>query len=321
MIDSLKELSRNNKVRSAVALGVFIGLVFYAGFIRPPADFPTGQLITIEEGTSIQAAANLLEEEGVVQSSSFLTFLARYFSDPGVHSGTYSFEQRLSLLSVWNRVTTGETGAPTIRVTIPEGSTTRNMAEIFSEKIPGFDSVLFRELAGPKEGFLFPETYIVAPGITEEALIVLMEETFDERLLEIQEDIDAFGAPVHEVITMASILEREARQYETKQKVAGILYERIEIGIPLQVDAVFGYIYDRDTFSPTFEQLEIESPYNTYDNLGLPPGPIASPGLASIQAAVNPIESPYLYYLTGSDGTMHYARTFDEHKSNRRFLR
>lgn len=321
MKEFIESFFKNKKARIAVFIGVFFGLVFYAGFIRPPIDFPTGTLITIEEGTSIQAAANLFEEEDVVQSSGLLSLLTRTFSTSGVHSGTYSFERKLSIFSVLERITTGQTGAPQIRVTIPEGSTTRNMAAIFSDAIPGFDSEHFRELAGSKEGYLFPETYIVAPGITEEALIALMEETFDEKIQEIQEEIDAFDASLHEVITMASLLEREARQFETKQKVAGILYRRIELSIPLQVDAVFGYIYDRDTFSPTFDELEIDSPYNTYENLGLPPGPIASPGLESIQAALSPIESPYLYYLTGSDGLMYYGRTFDEHVENRRFLR
>jgi UPF0755 protein len=103
--------------------------------------------------------------------------------------------------------------------------------------------------------------------------------------------------------------------------VAGILWKRIEIGMPLQVDAVFGFIYGKPTFSPTFDELEVDSPYNTYKNKGLPPGPIGNPGLDSIRAALEPVSSPYLYYLTGVDGTMHYSRTFEQHVANRRFLR
>lgn len=321
-MNSLTELLQSHPVKGAIALGVFLGLVIYAGFIRAPIAFPAGQLITIEEGSTIQEAANLLEEKDIISSSFFLSILAEYFSDPGVQSGSYSFEKKLSVFKVWHRVTNGITGAPTIRITIPEGTTTREMAEIFSNKIPDFDPVLFRELAGPKEGYLFPETYIVAPGITEESLIALMEDIFAEKIAEIEEEIDVFGESLHDIVTMASLLEREARRYETKRTVAGILWKRIEIGMPLQVDAVFGYIYDTDTFSPTFDQLTAtDSPYNTYQNRGLPPGPIASPGLESLRAAVNPIETPYLYYLTGVDGFMHYGRTFDEHIANRRFLR
>ncbi len=91
--------------------------------------------------------------------------------------------------------------------------------------------------------------------------------------------------------------------------------------MPLQVDAVFGYIFGKPTFHPTFEDLEIDSPYNTYKYRGLPPGPIGNPGLNAIKAALDPEPSPYLYYLTGKDGTMHYARTFEQHIDNRKYLR
>ena len=120
---------------------------------------------------------------------------------------------------------------------------------------------------------------------------------------------------------MASILEKEARKLETRKVIAGILWKRIEIGMPLQVDAVFGYIHATSTYSPTFEDLEVDSPYNTYTNRGLPPGPIGNPGLESIRAALEPTKTPYLYYLTGKDGFMYYAKTFDQHVANRRFLR
>ncbi|MBP9816793.1 MAG: endolytic transglycosylase MltG, partial [Candidatus Pacebacteria bacterium] len=99
--------------------------------------------------------------------------------------------------------------------------------------------------------------------------------------------------------------------------VSGILWNRIELGMPLQVDAVFGYIQDTQTYSPSFDDLEIESPYNTYRNKGLPPGPIANPGVNSILAAVTPTKTEYLYYLTGRDGKMYYAETFEAHKANR----
>ena len=149
-----------------------------------------------------------------------------------------------------------------------------------------------------------------------------MESEFEKQITVLKEDIVAFGVPLSEVVTMASLLEKEARQYETRQIISGILWKRIKIGMPLQVDAVFGYIFGIDTFSPTFDELvTTDSPYNTYKNKGLPPGPIANPGLESLKAAVNPVETPYFYYLTGFDGEMHYGRTLDEHVENRRFLK
>jgi UPF0755 protein len=103
--------------------------------------------------------------------------------------------------------------------------------------------------------------------------------------------------------------------------VSGILWRRISIGIALQVDAVFGYILDKPTYSPSLDDLKINSPYNTYTNRGLPPGAIGNPGLDAIEAAISPTQSKYLYYLTGKDGTMHYATTFDQHVANRKYLR
>lgn len=322
MINSLLQLLKERDIRIIVVFGVVLAALLYLYFVRAPSQFPAGHLITIEEGVSITEAVRLLEEERVVSSSSFLGILTRYFSESGVHSGTYTFEKHLSVFSVWHRIITGDTGAPTVRITIPEGATTREMAEIFSGRIIDFDPEYFREIAKPKEGYLFPETYIISSTASEELIVSLMEKTFFEKIVEIQQDIDAFDKSLDEVVVMASILEKEARLYETRQKVAGILWKRISIGMPLQVDAVFGYIYDRDTFSPTFDQLTAtDSPYNTYKHKDLPPGAISNPGISSLKAAVNPIKSPYFYYLTGADGTMHYSETFDQHVANRRFLR
>lgn len=104
--------------------------------------------------------------------------------------------------------------------------------------------------------------------------------------------------------------------------VAGILYNRLKLGMPLQVDAVFGYIFGRDTYSPSFADLKVDSPYNTYTHKGFPPGPIANPGFDSLQAALHPAKTKYLYYLTGKDNLMHYATTYAGHQANqKRYLR
>ena len=111
-------------------------------------------------------------------------------------------------------------------------------------------------------------------------------------------------------------------EFDNKRIVAGILSNRLELGMPLQVDAVFGYIFGRDTYSPSFEDLKVNSPYNTYLHVGLPPGPITNPGLDSLQAAAVPTKTDYLYYLTGSDNLMHYATTYVGHLANQnKYLR
>lgn len=297
-------------------------LIFYATAIKPPFDFPRDHFIEIPQGVSIREAGIILEREHVIHSADMFSLLAQLLDDgSGVKSGVYEFTAPLSIFGVIERVFSGDTGRPLVRVTIFEGVTVRHMAEIFESRLSQFDGERFKELALPYEGYLFPETYFFSPGATPEIVIGVMRRTFEERIQDIQEEIDAFGRPLHDVITMASILDREARLYETKRIVAGILWKREAERMPLQVDAVFGYIFERDTFNPTFADLEVESPYNTYRNLGLPPGPIANPGIDSIRAAVNPVETPYYFYLTGVDGRMYYGRTFDEHVANRRFLR
>ncbi|XKT74246.1 MAG: endolytic transglycosylase MltG [Patescibacteria group bacterium UBA2163] len=304
-------------------LGFFMSLVFYAGFIKPPLEFPVEHYSVVEEGASVRSVANALENENIIRSSFFFTILVQLFGDSnGVRSGVYHFDTPSHIFQVVTRLNQGVFGEDVfVRVTIPEGATVIDIAVILSETIPDFNVEQFTELAKEHEGYLFPDTYLFAPGASAEAVIAAMRDNFDTKIETISEKISVFGKPLGEVVIMASLLEKEARQFKTMQIVAGILWNRISIGMPLQVDAVFGYIFNTKTFSPTFDQLETDSPYNTYLYTGLPPGPIANPGLAALEAAVTPQDVPYLYYLTGSDGTMHYAETFEKHKANRRFLR
>jgi len=321
-MDFIKRFFQHKKVRLALLIGAVLVTIVYTSFLSAPAGFPRGHVVTIPEGVSIREAARILDSESAIRSAELFTVLAQLFDKgSGIQSGTYEFSERLSLFGVLDRVLTGNTGASLVRVTIFEGLTVRQMAEVYEAALTDFDTARFITLAREHEGYLFPDTYFFSPYTTPESVVSAMRAVFDEKVATIQEEIDAFGRPLEDIVIMASILDREARLYETKQIVAGILWKREREDMPLQVDAVFGYIFERETFSPTFDQLEIDSPYNTYKNLGLPPGPIANPGLDSIRAAVNPVDTPYFFYLTGADGRMHYARTFDQHVANRRFLR
>lgn len=310
-----------NRRRLYSVVGVLV-VTFLTVAVIPPTSFPRGGVVTIPEGSSVLAVGEVLEKSHVIRSSTVYTALVTLFAGSTVRAGTYGFDRPVSIFHVAYRTIQGDTGLPLVKITLPEGSTVRDIARILSESLSNFDEEGFIEKAHSHEGYLYPETYLFTDGVAPETVIGAMRAEFDKVILTLQEEIEMYGAPLHEVVTMASLLEKEARLYETKQIVAGILWKRLEINMPLQVDAVFGYIYGVDTFSPTFDQLTAtDSPYNTYKNKGLPPGPIANPGLESLKAAVNPIETPYLYYLTGHDGRMHYGRTFEEHVANRKFLR
>jgi UPF0755 protein len=157
------------------------------------------------------------------------------------------------------------------------------------------------------------------PNMTEEQIIEIMNNNFNKKIQTESADIAKFGKSESDVIKIASILEGEGRTIETRETIAGILWKRIALGMPLQVDASFKYIDEMDgkpvsTF--TSDDLKIASPYNSYTNTGLPPTPISNPGLETINDAINPIKTSYLYYLTDKDGNMHYATTFAEHEAN-----
>ncbi|NBD74365.1 endolytic transglycosylase MltG [Patescibacteria group bacterium] len=313
---------------AAVARVVFvatIGTIFVGGYLtvllwqHPPATFPERALVEIPEGVSLDEAARILQREGVVHSHLLLSgvVIARA-GETNVQAGTYYFPEPQSLWTVADRLIAGDLKLDPIRVTIWEGMTSYQMAEVLAERLGSFTADEFATEALKREGYLYPDTYYFRPDATVAEVMQTMEETFFERIATIEEDIDTFGRPLHEVVTMASLLEREARTFESRRTIAGILWNRIEREMPLQVDAVFGYIQRRETFHPLYSDLEVDSPYNTYQNTGLPPGPIASPSLSSLEAAVNPIENDYLFYLTGRDGQMRYSHNYTQHLNYKR---
>ena len=196
------------------------------------------------------------------------------------------------------------------------------IATLAKSAFSNFDIEKFIKLARPDEGYLFPDTYRLLPMVSPEELITAMRENFDKKILVADKEVRAFGRPLADVIKMASYLEEEVRLTQTRRLVAGILWKRLDIGMPLQIDSTFQYVGNGNTYQLTLDDLTIDSPYNTYKYKGLTPTPISNPGLDSILAAVTPIESRYFYFLTDKDGRMHYAVTHDEHVANKeRYLR
>ncbi len=305
--------------------GVLVGFFFftsvyvYFGVYQPSAFFPIRTIITVPEGTSVREVAEILYSAQVIRSPlAFRTVLRFVGENTQVRAGDYYFETPETLMGVAKKVMRGEYGLEPMRVVVPEGVTTYQMATLFAETFDKFDPVTFLMLAEKKEGYLFPDTYFFLPNVTTVEILDTMERTFYDKLGTLEGDIATFGKPIHEVVTMASLLEKEARDDEDRSQIAGVLWHRIDIGMPLQVDAVFGYIKKTATFNPKFSDLEVESPYNTYKNKGLPPGPIGSPSLSSLKAAVTPVVTDALFYLHGKDGVLRIAKTYKEHLVNRR---
>lgn len=292
------------------------GILYYTVFTlnTPPENFPVGIDITIKEGESKKAVALLLGEHGIVRSSLFLQVQFKYFfKDTFVQAGVYRFDAPLTSLEVAKKLTEGQGRSPEISITLPEGFKANDLYLYLPETYKIEDT---RDLTS-YEGHLFPDTYFITPSTTLDEILVMLTSASDEKLKPYDEKIAQLGLTRYEVLIFASLIEREAKDAESKKLVAGILHNRLQIEMPLQVDATFDYILNKASHELTEEDLEIDSPFNSYNNEGLPPAPIANPGIASIEAVLEPTQTDYLYYLTGDDGTFHYAKTFEEHKKNK----
>ncbi|MEN9390050.1 MAG: hypothetical protein RLZZ283_150 [Candidatus Parcubacteria bacterium] len=310
-------LSKRMQLLYCAAL--ILALIAYALFVAPTLHYPVGTVVHIDTGASISETAQVLVDRHALTNTFGFKLFSLLFG--GVQAGTYALPARQTSFVLAYRMALGLTGLEPMLVTIPEGSTVREMGARFKDSLMDFNVQEFVRQATPYEGYLFPETYFFLPGTPPEVVIRTMRAEYEKNIAPLRAQMTASSKNEADVIVMASILEREARKLETKKIVAGILWKRIELGMPLQVDAVFGYIHATTTYSPSFDELKVDSPYNTYTNKGLPPGPISAPGLDSVIAALEPTKTPYLYYLTGADGRMYYARTFEEHVANRRHLR
>lgn len=296
-----------------VLAGVLLGTLWVA-LVAAPADFHAPRIVTIEEGMGLRAAATLFKEQGVVRSGEvFLVFALVVGGERSLIAGDYYFPGPQNAFTIANRVTVGDYELDPVKITLPEGVTVREMALIFSEKLAYFDAQSFVALADGKEGYLFPDTYYFLPTASSEQIVRALENNFYRRMEPLNEKLEASGHSLHEVVTMASLLEEEANTLEVRKMISGILWRRIDIGMKLQVDAVFPYIIGKNTFEVTMDDLAFDSPYNTYKYKGLPLGPISNPGLSALTAAIEPTRSTYLFYLADMRGVTHYSRTYAEH--------
>ena len=312
---------RASYISGTLAFAVLTAALFIS--TRAPEKFPAGQVLLIENGATLsEIAVNLARQEVISSPFLFGTFVRFLEGETSVQAGAYVFDESRNLFQIAYALMTGTSGIPPVRITFSEGLSVREMSAHLAHVMPEFDARTFAESAERSEGYLFPDTYLFPRGASADDVIARMRENFNAKIESLAADVAASGRSLTDLVIMASLIEKEARAPADKRIVSGILWKRLSIGMPLQVDAVFGYIKKTDTYHPTLADLEIHSPYNTYQHPGLPPGPIANPGLESLSAALEPAQTNYLYYLTGRNGVMRYAKTFDEHKENReRYLK
>lgn len=319
-------------VAVAIALLAGAGAWFYASVDRPYKGYTAAeQFVEIPQGSGSAAIAGRLADAGVVQDANRFR-LALWVSGAGrrLQAGEYKFDRAMSPREVVDKLARGDVhGHP---ITFREGLTIRQMAALYESKGLGQAKAfvaaagraeLVREIdpdARDLEGYLFPDTYAVPRRATADQLIARMVAGFTRALTpDIVERAAGRGLTVRQLVTLASIVEKETGAAPERPLVAAVYANRLKIGMGLQCDPTVIYALERAgrfDGNLTREDLQFDSPYNTYRYAGLPPGPIASPGRASLEAAAAPAAVPYLYFVSKNDGSHAFAETLDEHNRN-----
>lgn len=303
---------------ASAGLFVILAVIFLIANVIPPSNFPRNVIVKIPQGTTIGGAGEILKEAGIIRSTMIYKVLVLISGNKsGVKTGDYLFENPESVIAVAHRTSNGEQNIQKIKITIPEGSSSMDIAKIIKKSIPEFDSTTFQLDAKQYEGYLFPETYYFFQNVTPEFVINEMRSVFDDKIADIQDKIDVSGKKLEDIVKMASILEKEAASNEDRGIISGILWKRISIGMPLQVDVPFYYSLGKTSSQLTSEDLKKDSPYNTYTRKGLPAGPISNPGLSAINNALYPDSVKYFFFLSDKSGKMYYATTYDGHLQNK----
>lgn len=318
----IKECRLLDRILPAAFLsGTIIALGFFVLF-APPSSFPSPSIFKVKKGETLGEVASGMKIRGMVRSARILTALVRATGgDRQVQEGSYFFPEPQNVFTIAVRLENADFELKPVRVTIVEGADVREIARLLEEKLAPFDTDGFLSLALPKEGYLYPDTYFFYPGQDADIVAGAMEDNFSLWTASVEKDIAASKKTERDIVIMASILEKEARTDVDRRIIAGILWKRMSIGMRLQVDAAFGYIFDKSLTQLTSADLKTDSPYNTYLNKGLPPTPIGNPSVRAIEAAANPTKTNYLFYLSDRYGTMHYAATYAQHLQNvRRYL-
>ena len=300
-----------------IVVGIAIFVLGYRAFIVPPSAFPTPYHLTIESGQTLFSISHELEADNVIKSPrAFEILMLTFGNETDVTAGEYYFDAPMTVVDIAMRISGKQFGIDKKKVTFPEGFSTVQMAERLESVFPEFNTSRYLELAQGSEGYLFPDTYGFFPSLAPEVVIAAQKRNFEKKIAPFEDEIAASGHSLSDIVIMASLIEKEASGASDRGLVSGILWKRIEEGMPLQVDAPFLYIIGKTSAQLTRSDLAKDHPYNTYRNKGLTPGPIGNPGIASIVAALRPVESPYLYYLHDDDGQIHYASTYKEHQQN-----
>jgi UPF0755 protein len=272
-------------------------------------------MFLVTPGTNVREIGSNLKKEGLIKDPViFFLYVKKERLDTKIQAGDFRLSANMSIPEILEQL---QSGTIDIWVTIPEGLRAEEVAEILSTKMPNYDES-WEALLVQNEGYLFPDTYLIPRDADGERAVEIMRNTFFEKVSSL--GLTETSPNLNRVVTMASLIERESRIDSEKPLIASVIQNRINDGMSLDIDATLQYIVGEKNGKwwsvPTGEEKSINSLYNTYRNVGLPPGPICNPGIGAIAAALNPAESEYYFYIHDTNGQVHFAKTNAEHDAN-----
>ncbi|MGN1333823.1 MAG: endolytic transglycosylase MltG [Anaerovoracaceae bacterium] len=318
-----------------IAVIIVTGAVFYITGLGKALDSNDTQAVSviISSGSSTGQIGQILEEEGIISSADKFKIWSRIKGyDSQYKAGTYTLSPSMDFQEIADIIVSGK--VTTVNFTIPEGYTIYQTASAIAAKGLGdYDTLVSLIEAGDYEydflkdaqnnknkleGYLFPNTYTVDEGMNEEQIIKVMLDQFEKQPYKVYAESGSSHS-LNDIITVASIIERECKVDEERPLVASVIYNRLAKGMPLQMCSTVQYVLGKQKEVLTYADTRIESPYNTYTNTGLPPGPICSPGLAAIKAALNPADTDYLYFVLSEklDGTSNFSSDYAQFEKDK----
>jgi len=306
--------------------GIGFFIFFTEGGLPVDKTDTSSKIFVISQGEGLNAIANRLSSEKLVRNKAVFYLVVKQLGyEKKIQAGDFRLSPSMDVYEIAKLLTHGTLD---IWVTIIEGTRQEEIAQVMSQKI-GIPETEFLKIA--KEGYLYPDTYLIPRDASAGAVVDILSRNFENKYTDrLQQLARVKGLTDDEVITLASLVEREANNPTDQQEVASVLLKRLQNDWPLQVDASIQYAvgYQPDTKSwwkthLLVDDLALDTPYNTYKNKGLPPTPVSNPGISAIEAVVNADPTtPYWFYISDTQGIMHYAKTNEEHDANvRKFLR
>ena len=319
-------------ILSFIVLVVLIGVFIFTQIGPYNKNNKKDIIIDIPSGSSVSKIADILYENDLIKNKVLFKGVVKFSNKaPQIKAGKYLLNQTYSNNDIVNLLVSGKIYQNGIKITIPEGSTSNEIVDILVSKNLGTKENYEKLIQNPKEfydkfsylkeddiisleGFLYPETYYIEEQLSEKEILSQMLSAFNniysDKFKEKQKELNM---TLQQVVSLASIVEKEAVLDADRPTIASVFYNRLEVEMPLQSDATIQYIFPERKKIVTYNDLKIDSPYNSYKNKGLPPTPISNPGVKSIEGTLYPDDTEYIYFVAKMNGGNNYSVNYEDH--------